>query len=158
MTRPSWLPAMISTNGEPKEVFQRLYDVFYRDFHVNRCYFAGRSVGWDRRILPGETYEEGFWHLITEMNDQENDRLFDPRRSERLPWCRPTIVNNADPAVRVWDYQQGKHLRTYVWLYQEDYLVVLEKKRRFVFLITAYHIDGNQTRKKLQRRYDESQR
>ncbi len=152
--RPLWLPGLVSINGDPKEVFQRLYDVFYQDFHVDGCRFCGLSVNWDRRREPGDLYEEGFWHLITKFDSQQAVRLMDPRRAERLPWCRPVILHHADPVVKVWEYKQGKHRRTYVWLEQEDYVVVLQRRRTQVFLVTAFYVEGSQTRRKLQRQFE----
>jgi len=154
---PEWLPEMVSVNGEWSKVLQKLYAIFDRDFRQTARCFEGRSLSWDTRVLD-VPYEEGFWHLITRLEHRTSERLFDPRRAERLPWCGPTLSHSDDIAVRVWDYSEshGK-LRTYVWLKDWDYVVILEKRdrpgRSFAFLVTAFHVDGESRRRDLCRKY-----
>lgn len=116
-------------------------------------------VWWNQRKLEGERYEEGFWHLITKTDQQSNERLLDPRRAERLPWCKPTLTNSSDPQVKVWDYREANNkIRTYVWLENWDYVIVVEKRQHnrgiIAFLITAYHLDYNSTRRNLKAKYE----
>ena len=156
--RPSWLPDIVPVNGIWEQILARLYRVFDHDFRRSGCRFGSLPVWWDRRKLQGEKYEEGFWHLITKFDHTQGARLLDPRRAERLPWCKPTIQHLMDTAVRVWDYSEGRQVRTYVWLESWDYVIILEKRnlrggREIAFLITAYHVGGNQTRNKLMRKY-----
>ncbi len=158
MTTPVWLPDKIDINGGWDEVLDRLYKIFHIDFIGPGCYFQGNSVWWDRRKIEGR-YEEGFWHLITRENYAAGDRLFDPKRAECLPWCRPCLVNAPDPGLKIWDYREsGKKIRTYVWLENKDYLIVLEKRSSrqgdIFFLITAYSVDGNDTKKKLLKKFE----
>lgn len=158
-SRPRWLPDMISVNGEWNDVVARLYAIFDRDFRQVGCAFDTHPVSWDSRKLDNSPYEEGFWHLITAQDYQLGERLPDFRRAERLPWCRPTIVNSSDPGVRLWDYQEGKgHTRTYIWLENWDYVVILERRphkgrRTTAHLVTAFHVGGNNTRAKLRKKY-----
>lgn len=156
--RPPWLPGVISTDGVWEQVLARLYAVFVRDFKQGKPSFQGLPVFWDRRILPGDTHEEGFWHLITKENAPGGDRLLDPPRAERLPWCSPTLQNSKNVEVKVWNYEeQHGRVRTYVWLENFDYLVILQQRkvgaRQAAFLITAYHVGGDSTRRSLQRKY-----
>jgi hypothetical protein len=161
MLMPSWLPHKVSVNGQWDRVLEMLYGIFVQDFIHSSPLFEGRMILWDDRILDGQ-YEEGFWHLITRdeyaNGKATGNRLFDPPRAERLPWCAPTINNSIDPAVRVWNYREGSgRLRTYLWLDQFDYVIVLEiwsqRRGEVAFLFTAHHVDGASTRKKLQNKY-----
>lgn len=157
MTRPSWLPEIVSVNGEWNDVVTRLYAIFDSDIKRGNRNFRGLPVWWDRRILPDQKYEEGFWHLISKDYCNAADRLFDPRRAERLPWCGPTITNSHDPVVTVWDYRETSgRVRTYVWLENWDYLIILEKRQQrrglIAFLITAYFVEGDSTKRKLRRK------
>jgi hypothetical protein len=157
---PAWLPKAVSVDGEYHEVVALLYKIFETDFKVARPRLGPLLVWWDKRILPGEQYEEGFWHLITREDNRTGERLHDPRRAERLPWCGPTIRHHDDPTVTVWDYREaGGNTRTYVWLEQFDYVIILEKTltRRYgevAFLVTAYHVDGEDHRKSLRRKFE----
>lgn len=158
MQRPSWLPDMVSVDGEWNQVLVTLYAIFENDIKRTRPIFQNNPVWWDRRVLPGEQYEEGFWHLVSKRDWETNDRLFDPRRAERLPWCGPTIRNSYDTEVKVWDYREARGARTYVWLEHWDYVIILEKKQQRIgavaFLITAFHVDGDSTRRKLRSKYE----
>lgn len=157
---PNWLPSIVSVSGQWSRVLKRLYRIFDRDFRQTGCYFEGRTVSWNRRRLDASPYEEGFWHLITKYDHSQGERLLDPRRAERLPWCKPTIVNSDDEEVKVWCYQEARgKIRTYVWLENWDYVIVLENRelhggRSISFLITAFYVEGNSTRRSLQRKYE----
>lgn len=161
---PDWLPSMVSVNGTWEEILARLYQVFDKDFRQGRPAFEGRPVWWDRRILPGDIYEEGFWHLITKGDRVRQDRVLDSPRARRIPWCAPTITRPQDNAVKVWDYEKGSgRIRTYVWLEDLDYVVILEKRTKrtrrgpldVAFLVTAFHIDGKSSRQWFKRSYEQ---
>lgn len=154
---PTWLPEMLDVNGDWDAVLARLYAVFDRDFRKTSCLFETRQVFWDKHVVEGK-YEEGFWHLITKTDQASGDRLLEPRRAERLPWCKPTLANCRDVAVKMWDYKEGKgRPRTYVWLERCDYVIVLEKRSHksgeIAFLVTAYFVEGENTRKRLHAKY-----
>lgn len=156
-SQPKWLPAIIPISGDWNKVLKQLYQIFDRDFRQTVCCFEGRDVFWDRRKIDSP-YEEGFWHLITKFDYHQNGRLVDPRRAERLPWCRATIVNSAEPEVKVWRYKEGSNrTRAYLWIEDWDYVIVLEERKHgakaIAFLVTAFHVDGNSTRKNLQKKY-----
>jgi hypothetical protein len=157
---PPWLPGTISVGGDWDAVRKALYEIFRHDFAQGECEFQGRPVWWNRSREEDDPHEEGFWHLITSLDQGQNERLFEPRRAERLPWCKPTIVNSFRAEVTVWDYQEASgRIRTYLWLKDWDYVVVLEKTklcggRDIAFLITAFYVSGNQTRRTLQRKFE----
>ncbi len=159
--RPDWLPAMCSVDGEWNKVCPYLYQIFESDFKGRKPTLLTMLVWWHRRVLKDDPYgyEEGFWHLITRHDENGGERLFDPRRAERLPWCGPTISNAADHAVKVWDFEEGRgQLRTYVWLEKWDYAIVFEKRSMRVgivaFLVTAFHVDGEYRRRLLLRKFE----
>lgn len=165
---PSWLPAVISVDGNFQDVVQTLYGIFASEFIDKRPDFLDMPVWYDRTRKGSDPYEEGFWHLITRDSPGKETRLFDPRRAERLPWCSPVICHGSHAAVKAWDYDDGRRIRTYVWLEQFDYVVLLEKRvlkqkaavsgvlpeRTIAFLITAYHVDGESVRRSLRKKYE----
>lgn len=157
MTLPTWLPKMVSVDGSWEEVCARLYVIFQQDIVKGGRFYGDRQLWWDKRLLDGK-YEEGFWHLISKDDSATQERLFDPRRAERLPWCGPTISNNKDGIVKAWDCQEGrKKIRTYLWLESLEYVIIMDKLKRggrkIVFLITAYHVSGESTKRGLRRKY-----
>jgi len=159
MSPPEWLPEIIPVDGEWQGTLYRLYQIFEFDFKQTRRFFQSLPVKWNTTILAGECYEEGFWHLITQDNHQTQERLFEPRRAERLPLCGPTISNSDHEIVTVWDYMESKkRIRTYVWLESMDYVIILErrqtKKGEIAFLLTAFHVDGPSRIRNLRRKYE----
>ena len=156
---PEWLPEIISVDGEWENVLQTLYSIFRNDFVDGKPKLNNTPVWWDRRVLENDQYEEGFWHLISKDDNSRNDRLFDPRRAERLPWCRPTIDHFNEDVVRYWDYKTSKsRIVTYLWLEDFDYVIIFQKRKLGIgtvyFLKTAYYVGGDSTRRNLQKNYE----
>ncbi len=154
---PPWLPGLIDINGQWDETVRRLYAVFDRDIVAGRPRFRGQPVWHDRRLLD-DARPEGFWHLITKDDRDTGERLLDPRRAERIGWCGAIIANSADPAITVSDYREGNgRIRTYLWLRDSDYVVILERvvrRGRVVahLLVTSYYLDGSSGRRSMERR------
>lgn len=165
---PEWLPAIVSVDGNYDEVITFLYSIFKKDFIDNQPCYKSMPIWHDRQKEDKEQYEEGFWHLVTRDFRKNVDRLFDPRRAERLPWCSPTINNSNDSSVKAWDHKDQRRTTTYIWLEEFDYVVMLQIKtlkarrdgtgvrasRKVAFLVTAYHVDGESVRRSLQRKYE----
>jgi hypothetical protein len=158
-----WLPEFISVDGVWDEILNILYSVFSKDFKNEKLFHGGLEVWYDRSIKEGQ-FEEGFWHIIAREDIKTKERLFDPRRAERLPWCAPIIRNFDDFNIKWWRYREGNgKIRRYLWLCEWDYVVILEERmlyaknnmpsRATVFLITAFYIDGNQKRADLERKF-----
>jgi len=129
MTLPSWLPALASASGALDDAIARLYKHFTEDFKNSGCELRGVPVRFALRIPAGERYEEVFWHLISK-EDEAGERRFDNCRARRLPWCKAVIEHADEDAVTVWrDYVKAR-LRTFLWLRELDYVVVLEEVTR----------------------------
>ena len=151
---PGWLPPMLTLSGTWGKIASDLYAIFENDFKQGKPKFQHYMVWWDQRVLSGQRFEEGFWHLISRDDKNSGERIPDFRRAERLPWCAPVIINSDNSAVNVWDYQESRgQIRTYVWLENRDYCVILEKLRRHsqaaAMLVTAFHVDGPSQRRSL---------
>ena len=149
---PEWLPALVRLDdfdGNWDRFLAELYGVFYRDFRSARPLFRGRAVVHDTAISEGK--EEGFWHVISEVNRDTGVRNIGLHRCERLAWVRAIVEHADDPAVSVWSNTRGTHKRVLLWLEYMDYLVVLEERPRVFVLITAYCTDSERTRRKLRK-------
>ena len=150
---PDWLPPVIVLDGLWDEWIERLYQVFDNDFKNPFCFHVGTKLQIDNRIIPGERFEEGFWHIVTTDNRYNGGRDIDPRRAERLPWCAPTITHPDAPEVLFWDYREGSQkIRTYLWLSQHDYVVILERRRKVFYLVTAFYLDGRNRREAMEKK------
>lgn len=157
MCCPSWLPPMMRLDGDwERQILVNLYRVFTNDFKVNVCYFNHLRVIYDTHKKESNL-EEGFWHLITRDDKTLGGRITDFPRAERLPWCKPTIEHATnDVEILTWDYRESsKRINSYIWLINYDYVVIVQKRKKVAFLLTAYHVDGNSTKKSLRRKYSQ---
>ncbi|MBI4682784.1 MAG: hypothetical protein HY757_06755 [Nitrospirae bacterium] len=98
-----------------------------------------------------------FWHLTSRKDNTTGERLPDLRRSERLPWARPMLDNSDKHEVLGWDYEEDDGaVKTYVWLRDYDYLIVLKKYRDGGRrLITSFWIEYQNFKDKLKKKYDQ---
>ncbi|MDN5881406.1 MAG: hypothetical protein L0H75_06525 [Nitrosospira sp.] len=169
---PGWLPNSIPFSGDWDTFIRALYIVFDRDF--KKCFPRYRTfpVWHNRRVDRADKFgfEEGFWHLVTRdervfncaTRRNEKERLPDLGRASRVPWVRPIIEHEDDPAVLAWDFDEeaggAKVVRSYIWLKEQDYVVVLERQRKtrgdIFLLITSFHITYEAKRRDLQKRYE----
>ena len=113
---------------------------------------------YNNRVLPdGCNKEEGFWHVVSKEDRGSGERLIDYRRAERLPWARPTMESPERSELKVFDYDHGTKdigVRRYIWLAKYDYVLILQKKKKALFWITAYYVDSEGRRRDLSRRYE----
>ena len=59
--------------------------------------------------------------------------------------------------LKVFDYDHGTKdigVRRYIWLAEYDYVLILQKKKKALFWVTAYYVDSDGGRKDLSRRYE----
>jgi len=144
----AFLPPLVNCNGQWDQVLAGLYTVFVTDLKRHKSAHDGKGIMYDSRIgLDGK--EEAFWHLVQKDDPAAGGRTFDPSRSEKLPWLRPT-AETADSSITVFDYDSGnskKGVRRYLWIESSDYVVVLKHQKNVFFLITAYHVDAGGARK-----------
>jgi hypothetical protein len=158
--RPDWLPDLISTDGNWKEeILPNLYNIFRKDFIYGRPKLDDKKVYWNKTKDKDNKYENGFWHLITIGNSNSNERIFDPRRAERLPWCAPSIKHFNNDIIKYWEYKESANrINIYLWLENLDYVIIFEKRNikgdNIAFMLTAYYV-GSSTKKKLRRKYNE---
>jgi hypothetical protein len=79
--------------------------------------------------------------------------LPDLRRCERIAWPRAIIERADDPVVQVWENRRGAEKRICLWLEQEEYLVVLADRGRYVLPWTAYLVTEHHRKRKLSKEY-----
>jgi hypothetical protein len=170
--RPDWLPDHVPFSGDWDGFIRTLYAIFESDFKHGRPRFRTRPIWHNQWVDRSDTYrfEEGFWHLVTRdqwiynraTRRKEKERLPELDRAGRLPWAKPITENETTDHVLVWEFEdetrKGKIPRTYLWLKNWDYVVILEKhaksKGDIFMLITSFYVDIPAKRKDLESRYD----
>ena len=151
---PAWLPAILELSPWTLARYDELYAIFEHDLKFGRPVYDGKEVWFFPEMDDGK--ETVFWHLTSREDHPTKERNFDFRRSERLPWVRPMLDHAAAPEILAWDYQEDDgSIRTYVWLRDWDFLVLMKKMRNGSRrLITSYWIDYPNKRTKLHKKYE----
>lgn len=152
---PQWLTPIITLpefEGDLEKYLEHLFSIFKKDFIDSNPTFRGEKIFFDNRDDGGRP--AAFVHVTTETDRVTNERQLCLRRCERVGWVRLIIENHNDPAVLVWEREHqgksGKANRIYLFLECEDFLIILEEKKKGHFIITAILVDNkNQKRKHL---------
>jgi hypothetical protein len=146
-----WLPDMLPVNPWSGNAYEELFAVFRRDFVASQPRYRGHHVWFFNEMDDGK--EAIFWHL-TDKGKKPN-RLPDTNRSARLSWIRPMLEHCPDAEILDWDVDEDGATKTYVWLKNHDFVVILKRmtngSRR---LLTAHHLDYPDMRAKLQKKYE----
>jgi len=152
--RPDWLPPSLIFKGDWEAFLNQVYSVFERELKLYpKPVYRGYVVFHDNRLIDSDK-EEGFWHLISRQNRLRRERLPEIARAERITWVRAVIDNVGREEVVEFDYLEARGtVRTYLWLRSYDYVVILEKKKKVAFLVTAYNVDNDWEREKLNKKY-----
>ena len=136
------------------ELTSKLYKIFSDDFITSETKFLGKKVVFDNRVLDGDNYPEGFWHMITRKDYQaQGQRLPDFKRSKRLPWTKPIIEQYKEPEIKAWHNPEpskdgSKFTEVYyLWYEAGSYLVILKERRNGYFLATSFYVNGYNVQK-----------
>jgi len=134
-----------------------LYQVYQGDFVSNQSIFCGLPIITDDRVLDSSGRSECFIHLTTCDDYTTQTRIFDPRRSERIPWIKLTLDNYSDTQnVKIWEVRKKGKQKVNILIENERYHVVLTKYKKVFNLTTAYYVDKNHTLRKLLKEYKKS--
>jgi len=150
-----WLPTLVLLEtfyGNWELYLEAIYTFFKQDFIEDKPFFRGVRLALKRRpVIQGK--EATFWHLISEGIEEEN-RIPDIRRCERIRWPRPVIENCHDTAIKIWENERKGETRICLWLEQQEYLVIIARRNGHFLLWTAYLIIRPYQKRKLQKEYD----
>jgi len=143
---PTFLPPMLNLDGEWDTVLSCLYVIFVKDFKESQTCHRGIKVIYNNTIkADGLGKEEGFWHVVSKFDDDTGERLIDYPRAKRLPWAKPLMESPERPKIKVWQYREGtadKGLRTYIWLEDYEYALILQRKRKVFSRVTAFYVES----------------
>jgi len=159
METPNWLEPLTRLedfNGDPEAYIAHLFSVFTRDFITNTPIFQGKKVLHDKKDDNGKP--QAFSHITTEENCQTKQRELCLRRCERIAWIKAVIENSNDQKVLVWKKEQNTSkrgaVRIFLFLENEDFLVILEETKWVRYLVTAIYVDNPNQKRKHQKAYE----
>lgn len=138
-----------------KEHTDAAYEVFKADFLTSLPIF--REVEMKLKRFPKRDGREAtFYHMTTEGEDEEN-REYDPERTERLPWARPLIENEFNDEIRVWRQKIKGEWRIHLWLFKRSYLLVIAERKNngalYYLPWTAFVLEYEHSSTKMERRW-----
>lgn len=154
-TLPVWLPELIlmeDYSGNWQAFFDAIYQTFCEDFVDDKPSFRGQRLGL-KRHPEYDGKSATFWHMISD-GKVEDDREPDIRRCERIGWPRPSIENEASDDIKVWSEKKGSDCRILLWNEAACYLVVLNKRKDYILPWTAYTVEYNNQKRKLNKRWE----
>ena len=150
------LPELIELSqfgGNFKIYLEAVYDIFYNEFVKNKPSFRGARLALKKYPLT-DGKEATFWHMTSEGEDEEN-RIPDFRRLERIKWPSFIINNSEHPYLRVWENKRGNKTNILIMHEHENYVVILRKGNGYLLPWTAYLIEHEWRKKKFLREYEE---
>lgn len=155
-----WLPDLITREGDDADGWAKFeeeaYEQFEWDFVESKPSLDGKPVFIN--LEKDDEKEVSFWHVVTRDYVQTGSRELEPVRAERIAWIRAIIANADKDEVRVWDVErkEGRNRRL-LWLHEQGHLVVLNHGNTAWWLVTAYPITEEHTKRKLEKQWQESE-
>lgn len=146
----SALPELVNLsdfNGDFKKYQDHLYhNIFKTEIYNGKIFYNGKCIMLKRYPEYLEK-EESFFHLTSKFyNHNEEDREPDLRRCERLGWIKPAIeVNHLDicnnPCFEMYKKIVSGKERVILLNVEERYNIILEERKEYCILVTAYYIE-----------------
>ena len=150
------LPELIELTqfgGDFNRYLEAIYELFKRDFIDRKPVFRGMRLGLKKYPLSQDGKEATFWHMTSE-GDDEDSRMPDLRRMERIQWPAPMINSSTHPYLKVWENTRGSKTNILIFHDAENYLVVLRKAKDYIIPWTAYLIEHQSRKDKLMKEYE----
>lgn len=150
------LPELIELTqfgGDFDRYLEAVYELFKRDFIDSQPAFRGMRLGLKKYPLSQDGKEATFWHMTSEGDDEDN-RMPDLRRMERIQWPAPMINNSTHPYLKVWENTRGTKTNILIFHDAENYLVVLRKAKDYIIPWTAYIIEYRSRKDRLMKEYE----
>lgn len=150
------LPEIIELNqygGNFQAYIEDIYNYFKEDFIKKQPSFRGQKLRLKRYPLFKEK-EATFWHMTSE-GENEDERIPDLRRLERIKWPAYIINNSEHPYLKVWENNRGNKTNILIFHEREDYLVVLRRGNGYIIPWTAYIVTYRARREKLLKEYQD---
>jgi len=145
-----WLPALVifkDYDNDWNNYLNAIYNFFKDDFVDHNPTFKGIKLRLKRHpLIDGK--EATFWHFISKGR-KEDERCPDMRRCERIRWPKPIIENAQNIEIKIWENNRKGERRILLLVEKENYLIVLNKRKKYILPWTAYYIEYEHQKQKL---------
>jgi hypothetical protein len=163
-----WLPDLIyfeDYHNEWGSYEEALYNIFKHDFVDSKPLFERKRVNIRKHPMENNK-EEAFYHITHRDYFHEQNRLPDLRRCERIRWVRSLIeshdCNQSDcedcEGIKVWTMPYRMYSRTHLLFEKERYMVVIERRKNFNLLVTAFYFEHDHSLNKKLREYENNKK
>lgn len=164
MSYECWIPDLeYYENYKSWEAYENsIYAIFKKDFIDTYPTFRENRV--TIRKYPLEYgKEDSFFHVTCQDYSKNGNRSPDFRRCERIRWIRAFIENyNCDSSlcescegIKLWEEPYRNKKRIHILLEEERYIVVLESRKSYYQLVTAFYFEHDHTLKKKLKHYEQ---
>ena len=153
--KPLNFPELIYLNdfeGNFDAYFKAVYNIFESDFMKSQPNYCGLKVT-APRYPEVDGVSRTFYHITHEGEDEKN-RTPNFRRMERIRFPKYLIMNCPHDEILIWEKEIRGDLRTHLLNKEEKYLVVLNKRKDYLMLWTAFYIDQDHTIRKKIKEYE----
>lgn len=152
-----WLPDLIKYNPETTwdEYIEGIYQYFKEDFIDTKLVYKGETLALKR--FPERMGKEATFYHITTKGDDEEIRLSDLPRCERIRWPKAIIESNY-VGLKIWENQRKTKKNIVIWFEEKEYLIIIRKNATYKMFWTAYPVTEDHTKRKLQREYENFQK
>ena len=112
-----------------------------------------------KKLPPVLEWPQGFWHIISTTNTFKDHRDIDFERCRRLHWIRPMILlfnrfypEQGNGEIHWWKSRPRRNASTRYAIASPDfsYVVIIEERRDYALLITAYPVEYEHRQRKFQ--------
>ena len=151
-------------NEALSEYHDRAYKIF-KNTLMDDPKMKFKNIPVQVRELPCEDNKvQGFFHVISEIDKKLKIRMYKDERVKYIPFiskmildyqkCYSCIEPNCSK-IKIWSAPYlGKVLRTKIYFEKYDYIVILEKRKNYYQLITAYVVDRIDRKRDLLKEYE----
>lgn len=151
-----WLPPPRcrpgDVEGDIMAYLNQLWTYFREDFIESKPSFNGAPVGLMRAQSPDGKHQT-FWHVVQTDNEGDGHRLYDPERASRVRWIRSLIeaAGRPDTNILCWVKKDRRGSRIHLTPPDLSYVVVIEERKGYYLLVTAYVVSYENRRDKIRR-------
>lgn len=149
-------------NESLNDYHNRAYTIFKNELIDNIINFNELPVK-VREIPVEDNKVQGFFHVISEQDKRSKIRLYKNERVKYIPYISKLITEYfkcqscvEECKIKIWTAPYlGKinQQRTKIYFEREKYIVILEKRKTYYQLVTAYVVDREDRHEDLLKEY-----
>lgn len=130
-----------------------LYEIFKNEFIDVDVHLNGTIYIDPKTHDKEDDKEKIFWHIITRKD--RDVRNFDIPRACRIKWIKPIILNFLSENIKLfYYYEDNRKIRLYLWAFQNDFVVILQKLgNSSSYLVTSFYIDNQRKKDIFEKKY-----